>query len=294
MDDVEAREFLTAQAQALLTVLFGDPFQPRRAAAVGQALVKADFIGSGVLGRSLRVLILRLPEIIGEAWGGGPYGYGMERRAAEVTDALANGYVRALRDRTLAEQESIMRTELYAERVVSDQLRHAATHDSLTGLANRAAVFDRLERACLGDPGTLVGLCYLDLDGFKGINDRFGHQAGDELLVTVARRIEAVAKSHGAHAGRIGGDEFVVLAAAFPGVRWLVGLAAAIIGEVSRPVSLSIGQVQVSACAGLAASAVGAPPSASLVADADSALYHAKACGPGRWALFDAAWRQAS
>jgi diguanylate cyclase (GGDEF)-like protein len=293
-DDVRGREFLTVQSLALLTVLFAEPFHPRHAAAVGQALVRADFIGSGVLGRSLRVLILRLPEIISEAWGGAPCGYGLGRRIAEVTEALANGYVRALRDRTLAEQESIMRAELDAERIVSEQLRHAATHDPLTGLPNRAAVFGQLALARRGNPAVPVGICYLDLDGFKGINDRFGHQSGDELLVTMARRIEGVARHRGALAGRLGGDEFIVLATAFPGARWLIGLAGAILAEVNRPVPLRIGQVSVSACVGIAAHAAGSPASATIVADADSALYHAKARGPGRWALFDAVWRQAS
>jgi diguanylate cyclase (GGDEF)-like protein len=293
MDDMSARKFLTAQSLALLTILFGEPFQPRHAATVGHALVNADFIGSGVLGRSLRVLILRLPEIVGESRRGAACTGGLEQRIAELTEALANGYVRALRDRTLAEQESIMRAELDAERIVSEQLRHAATHDALTGLLNRGAIFDTLNTARRGVPGTPVGLCYLDLDGFKGINDRFGHQAGDELLVTVGRRIEAVTLAHGARCGRIGGDEFVVVAESFPGTRWLIGLAAGILGEVSRPVPLRIGQVFVSACAGLATCAAGSPAAATIVADADSALYHAKSRGRGRWALFDPARRQA-
>jgi diguanylate cyclase (GGDEF)-like protein len=294
MNDVHARDFLTAQSLALLNILFGDPFRPRHAAGVGQALVRADFVSGGVLGRSLRVLMLRLPEIVGDAWAGRLYSSSLERRIAELTEALANGYVRALRDRTLAEQESIMRAELEAERFVSEQLRHAATHDPLTGLPNRAAVFNQLEMLCRGNPATSVGLCYLDLDGFKGVNDRFGHQAGDELLVAVARRIESVTRSRGALAGRIGGDEFVVLAESFSGARWMIGLAAGILAEVNRPVPLRVGQVSISACAGLAACAAGSPAAATIVADADSALYHAKARGCGRWALFDAAWRQAS
>ena len=143
---------------------------------------------------------------------------GLDGRVAEVTEALANGYVRALRDRTLAEQESIRRAELDAQRIISDQLRHQATHDPLTGLPNRAAVFGRLAAALEAGRDTRAGLCYLDLDGFKAINDRYGHEAGDELLVTVARRIGETARGHGALAGRIGGDEFVVVAEVSPGI----------------------------------------------------------------------------
>jgi diguanylate cyclase (GGDEF)-like protein len=210
-----------------------------------------------------------------------------------VTEALANGYVRALRDRTLAEQESIRRAELDAQRIISDQLRHQANHDPLTGLPNRAVIFGRLAAALEAGRETRAGLCYLDLDGFKAINDRYGHQAGDELLVTVGRRIGETARRHGALAGRIGGDEFVVVAEVSPGIGRMIALAAGILGEVSRPVSLRVGPVAVSACAGIAECAAGSPASATLIADADAALYRAKSGGPGRWAVYAQAGRPA-
>ena len=284
MDGDEARAFLTAQSATLLTILFSEPFRPRQAALVGRELVKADFVSADVLGRSLRVLILRLPDLL----GGGTLtraGTGdLEQRIAAVTEALANGYVRALRDRTLAEQQSIMD----AQRVISEQFRHQATHDPLTGLPNRAAVFGRLSAALTGGAATRIGLCYLDLDGFKIINDRYGHQAGDELLVTVAGRIGEVARAQGALAGRIGGDEFVVLAEDSPGTAGMVTLAAGILAEVSRPVPLRIGPVHVSACAGIAECRTDSPASATMIADADAALYRAKANGPGRWSVYGA------
>ena len=291
-----ARTFLIVQSATLLAILFGDPFLPRQAAAVGRALVKADFVGANVLGRSLRVLILRLPEILWSSALTGAYATvaDLEQRVAEVTEALANGYVRALRDRTMAEQESIRRTELDAQRIVSEQLRHQATHDPLTGLPNRAAVLGRLAVALAGDSSDRVGLCYLDLDGFKSINDRHGHEAGDELLVTVARRIGEVARGSGALAGRIGGDEFVVLAESSPGVAGMIALVTAILADVSQPVPLRIGRVCVSACAGIAECAAGSSASATMIADADAALYRAKSIGPGHWTVYDSARRQAS
>lgn len=286
MDIVSVREFLTAQSTALLGVVLGNPFRPRHAAAIGHALVKADFVSADVLGRSLRVLILRLPGLLLQDAPARAAGLsGLEGRVAEVTEALANGYVRALRDRTLAEQESIMRAELDAQRIISEQLRHQATHDPLTGLPNRTAIFGRLTAALESSGNTRTGLCYLDLDGFKAVNDQYGHEAGDELLVTVARRIGDTARAHGAVAGRIGGDEFVVLAETSPGIGGMIALATGILGEVSRPVPLRAGRVSVSACAGIAECAPGSPASATLVADADAALYQAKSGGPGRWAV---------
>jgi diguanylate cyclase (GGDEF)-like protein len=293
MDHATARRILTEQSAVLIFILLSTPFQPARAAAVGHALVKTDFIGADVLGRSLRVLLLRLPELVAD-YARLPYGLDdLEQRVAAVTEALANGYVRALRDRTLAEQES-MRAEVDAHRIISERLRHQATHDPLTGLPNRAAVFGRLAAATKARGGTRIGLCYLDLCGFKGVNDRYGHDAGDELLVTVAERIARVAHRYGALAGRIGGDEFVVLAESSPGVAGMIALAADILAEISRPVPLRIGRVCVSACAGIADRPAASPGAATIVADADAALYRAKSLGPGHWAVYDPARRQAS
>jgi diguanylate cyclase (GGDEF)-like protein len=286
METASARAFFAEQSAALLSILLGEPFRPRWAAAVGHALVKADFVGADVLGRSLRVLMLRLPEALLRTGPGRlADAHYLDRRVAAVTEALANGYVRALRDRTLAEQESIRHAELDAQRLITDRLRHQATHDPLTGLPNRAAVFGRLADALQAGPDTSVGLMYLDLDGFKGINDRHGHEAGDELLVTVARRIGELAAARGAVAGRIGGDEFVVVAEVSPGIPGMTALAAGIIGAVSRPIPLRIGPVRVSACAGIAECAAGSPAAATITADADAALYQAKARGPGKWAV---------
>jgi len=294
MDLASARRFLTEQSAALVSILLGSPFLPRLAGTVGHALVRADFVGADVLGRSLRVLILRLPGLIGP-WARLPGGRGeLEDRVATVTEALANGYVRALRDRTLAEQESIRRAELDAHRIISEQLRHQATHDPLTGLPNRAAALGRLAAAIRAGGDRRVGLCYLDLDGFKGINDRYGHDAGDELLVTVAERIGRVAAAYGALAARLGGDEFIVLAESSPGITSMIALAMDILTEVSHPVALRIGRVSVSACAGIVDRAAGSPGASSMVADADAALYQAKSHGPGHWAAHDPARQRAS
>jgi diguanylate cyclase (GGDEF)-like protein len=294
VDAASARSFLTAQSATVLAILLGRPFRPRQAAAIGHALVQADFVSADVLGRSLRVLILRLPELLGQhAPAAAAAAFDLERRVAAVTESIANGYVRALRDRTLAEQESVMRAELDAQRIISEQLRYQATHDPLTGLPNRAAVFDGLSAALAAGPGTRTGLCYLDLDGFKGINDRYGHEAGDELLVTVAGRIGETARAFGALAGRVGGDEFVVIADASAGIPGMVTLATALLSELSRPIPLRIGRVRISACAGIAESPAGAASPATLVADADAALYAAKAHGSGCWAVYSGAGRDA-
>ena len=283
VDSAGSWAFLTAQSAMLLTILFGEPFRPAQAATIGQALVRAGFVSSDVLGRSLRVLLLRLPELLANYLVSPAVC--LEWRVAEISEALARGYVRALRDRTLAEQESVLRAELDAQRSISQRLLHEATHDPLTGMPNRAAIFARLSGALEAARGASVGLCYVDLDGFKAVNDRYGHQAGDELLVTVARRISETATAFGALAGRIGGDEFLVVAEAYADTGRLVALATSILAEVSRPAALRIGRVAVSACAGIAERAAGSAASAAMIADADAALYLAKSRGPARWAI---------
>ena len=92
---------------------------------------------------------------------------------------------------------------------LEDRLRHQAQHDPLTGLPNRTLFFERLE-AALAEPDRELGVCYLDLDGFKAVNDTLGHDVGDELLRAVARPA-ARPRSAGHLVARMGGDEFVVL-----------------------------------------------------------------------------------
>ena len=106
--------------------------------------------------------------------------------------------------------------------------------------------------------------------------------------MTVASRIGATARAYGALAGRVGGDEFVVVAEASAGIPGMITLATAILGEVSHPIPLRSGRVCISACAGIAECAAGSLAPASLIADADAALYVAKARGSGRWAVYGA------
>jgi diguanylate cyclase (GGDEF)-like protein/PAS domain S-box-containing protein len=173
------------------------------------------------------------------------------------------------------------------------QLEHQALHDPLTDLPNRTLLFQRLEES-LADPQPhgRVGLCYLDLDGFKAINDTLGHAAGDQLLRTVAGRL-AAAVSGGAAKGtlvaRMGGDEFVVLVPRSSGTAELVSVAEAALTAVRRPVTLDGRSLTVSASAGLIERAAGGDTTAAdLMKAADSTLYWAKADGRDRWAFFDA------
>ncbi|HET6560999.1 MAG TPA: EAL domain-containing protein [Marmoricola sp.] len=179
-------------------------------------------------------------------------------------------------------------------RLLQEELHHQASHDALTGLPNRAQalllVNQALERA--GRTGDGVTVLFVDLDGFKGVNDTLGHRAGDEVLRVVARRL-ASAVRHGDVAARLGGDEFVVmLESAAPGAT-PAQVAERIIDAVSETITLRAGgEVRVGASVGIASSVSGDVTADELVHDADQALYRAKAEGKGRHVVFGEALRE--
>jgi diguanylate cyclase (GGDEF)-like protein len=173
-----------------------------------------------------------------------------------------------------------------------DLARHAALHDSLTGLPNRTLALDRLDRALARRrrDGTDVAMLLLDLDRFKIINDSLGHAAGDQVLVALAARLMDTLRPTDTVA-RLSGDEFVVVCENSAGVRQVVELAERIGGAVSRPFVLASGEHFLTASVGVAVAEGRDDTSASLLRDADAAMYRAKKRGPGRYELFDATVR---
>ena len=172
-------------------------------------------------------------------------------------------------------------------------LRYQSLHCALTGLPNRVLFIDRLEVAInrlARQPGT-VAVMFLDLDGFKWINDSLGHNAGDEVLVEVARRVDSVLRPYDT-AARHGGDEFLVLTETTEGVEDAHVLADRIRAMVSRPIELSDGQtVRITASVGVAATSDAGATGASLLRDADAAMFRAKRGGRDQLATFDDAMR---
>jgi diguanylate cyclase (GGDEF)-like protein/PAS domain S-box-containing protein len=177
-------------------------------------------------------------------------------------------------------------------RAASAALWHEARHDSLTGLANRAHVLERLTEALAeaertGDP---VAVVFLDLDHFKVVNDSLGHGVGDEVLRTIAARLEGTSRRQDIVA-RFGGDEFVVVATGTDGAA-ADRLASRIRAAVSKPVRLADRRIVVHASAGIALSdALGRLTAEDMLRDADVAMYQAKAHGRDKHELFDATLR---
>ena len=168
------------------------------------------------------------------------------------------------------------------------QLEFEAHHDPLTGLANRKRFLDLLDRVAATAPdGTRAGLCFLDLDGFKAVNDTLGHEVGDQLLVALARRLEATVRDRGLEMARLGGDEFVVLVAGSQDSAQVTRLAEDLVTAVAKPVTLPSGPVTVTASIGVVEGPVDHMDPAHLLRAADLALYWAKAAGKSRWALYE-------
>jgi diguanylate cyclase (GGDEF)-like protein len=171
--------------------------------------------------------------------------------------------------------------------VKTAELRHLALHDGLTGLPNRALILDRVERALARArrQQTKLAVMFLDLDGFKAVNDTLGHAAGDQLLRAVSARLTGLLRE-GDSVGRLGGDEFVVLA---EGESLDAGaeVIAERIGEVlAAPFTLGEDRTSVKVRASIGI-ATGARASAEeLLRDADIALYQAKDAGRGRYVTF--------
>ncbi len=187
-----------------------------------------------------------------------------------------------------------MLQDITERRRLQDRLRHQAEHDPLTGLPNRTVFFEHLEEE-LAQPDRHLAVCYLDLDGFKAVNDTLGHDVGDALLRTVAHRLDSELDEH--LVARMGGDEFVVLIRSPGSPDHVHRCALAALAAVRRPVRLAGHDITVSAGVGVVHSSDLTEPAegtdiasraAELMKAADTTLYRAKHDGRGRVAHFDA------
>ena len=171
---------------------------------------------------------------------------------------------------------------------LQDRLSFEATHDSLTGLMNRAAVVDSLERmiARSKTQGGAVAVLYMDLDNFKRANDFHGHRCGDHVLRQVGRRLLSATRGHDLVA-RIGGDEFVVVAEGVTTLREAEYVALRLISALCEPIEWQSLTLDIGACVGLALSGKDDIGALDLLAHADLALYQAKQQGAGSIGVFD-------
>jgi diguanylate cyclase (GGDEF)-like protein/PAS domain S-box-containing protein len=170
------------------------------------------------------------------------------------------------------------------------KLQHIAHYDALTGVPNRVLLADRLLQALARakrDHG-LMAVCYLDLDGFKPVNDNFGHEAGDKVLVEITRRIKEAIREDDTVA-RLGGDEFVVLLVGMQVPEECAGSLNRLLEVINLPIEMQGQSIRISASIGVALYPEDDHDPDTLLRHADQAMYIAKQSGKNRYHLFDSA-----
>lgn len=184
--------------------------------------------------------------------------------------------------RELEELVAHLRARLSAVSAEAKYARHCALHDELTGVANRTLFMDRLNHSLIEARrhSRHVALLFVDLDGFKQVNDLLGHNAGDQLLITVARRLSAALRAEDT-VGRFGGDEFVCLFQDVPDRSHLARLAIKLGAAISSPCTVGGHRVKIRGSIGIAVSPRDGAVAEVLLKAADAAMYRAKISGQG-------------
>ncbi len=233
------------------------------------ALIPSNFVTLNAMqvGSAMEMLLLSL---------GLAARFNQLKRLQEETQRLA--LAAALHQEQVLEQRVTERTEALAE--ANARLEAQAMQDPLTGLANRAALASHMQQAMLRTRrrGELLALVLIDLDGFKDINDEWGHAAGDRVLIEVAARLQAFARGSDLVA-RLGGDEFILLSEGIHSRQEVLGLAERLLQVISLPVALQNQSVRVGASIGISFSDGIEPDIEILMRQADQAMYQRKRSG---------------
>ena len=168
------------------------------------------------------------------------------------------------------------------------QIQFMAYYDVLTKLPNRTLLSDRLHQAMAQShrSGQLVGVCYLDLDGFKPVNDRYGHDVGDKLLVKLATNIKKSLRE-GDSLARMGGDEFIILLTGLASLYECEDVVERILTTIQIPIEVESHRIHLSASIGVTLFPIDASDADTLLRHADQAMYEAKATGKSKYRIYD-------
>ena len=215
---------------------------------------------------------------------------------------------------TLCEKWQVARQKADLERLIearTAEFKHASLHDALTGMPNRVLFADRLRhtlQVSRREPGRRFAVLFVDLDDFKVVNDSLGHDAGDALLLQVAERIAACVRDVDTvtHIGggdaretrgepvtaRLGGDEFAILLENVGSDTDAARVAQRLVESVTRPYEVKGQPIRCAVSVGVTTSSMNYDAPEAMLRDADTAMYHAKRSGRGRYAMFDRAMHE--
>lgn len=179
-------------------------------------------------------------------------------------------------------------TDITAMKTHQQELEHIAHYDALTGLPNRVLLTDRLQQAMLQNErrNRALALVYLDLDGFKAVNDSYDHKVGDQLLVAISKRMKEALRE-GDTLARIGGDEFVAILVDLEQITDCEPVLARLLKAASSSIRLEDAELQLSASIGVTLHPQDAVDADQLIRHADQAMYVAKQEGKNRYHVFD-------
>jgi len=212
----------------------------------------------------------------------------LRRELAQVKEELSNLRTTQVLEVNAELVQAAVHADSVAQTAVSslDELARSTQHDELTGAPTRALLLDRLENAIAmaGRRSTRVGVIFVDLDGFKQINDTLGHAVGDQVLQLATRRLESSVRESDS-VSRHGGDEFVVLLAELAKPSDAAAVAQKMIETLQAPALIGPHRVAVSASLGISVYPEDGDEPITLIECADAAMYRAKRAGPGGYAF---------
>ncbi len=226
-------------------------------------------------------------ESLGKTGRYGPYEKTYRQKSGDMLPIRLNGMLVTGKDG----QQYIwsIAEDISSRKQHEEQLNHIAHYDALTGIPNRVLLADRMKQAMAQTirEQNMLAVCYLDLDGFKPINDQFGHETGDHVLVEISRRIENTIRG-GDTVARLGGDEFVVLLLGLERGNECVTTLERLLEAIAQPITIKGNVLFLSASIGVSIYPLDNEDVDTLLRHADQAMYAAKLSGKNRYYLHDA------
>jgi len=282
----QVRAVLEDSLRRLLAALTAEPFDPAPGYAVGFELVSSRITHPRALGNTITLLGQQLVHQLGISHRQAP------ARLSALLGQLACGFTEALRNVALSNAEDIGRARLVAlreQQANSDRrLQQAMLTERTTGLPNRVRLMTKLAEI-LAEPAGCprLGVCLVNLDRFKAVNESLGYDRCDELLRAVAHRLRAVAAQHEAFLAHTGGDEFVFVIERTTSSDDVVKFADLVLRTLCEPFAINDHKIPVSASIGVVERAAGDAEPTELMRAADITLGWAKQRHRGQWAVFD-------